>query len=650
MSAPGSPDPRKTTINGSTYTIREKDGALEHIVVSTGRDLREEWDFRSGSLGMGETTRVTETGYYFTDNIDATGRGLRLGPTITVVSTNVLWPTASSGLLNGRAWWFEEVDTSDVEYLYLTVKTGTTNIRTHKITLSTMAVISGASQPFDETVDASNSPGRPERFNGSWFRCEAGQSATTRAIQRLTTVNTGTGADTWTPYSTTDNVNMLLRESVSDSTKATVQRLYRAQSVNKVQTVNSDAGSPEGAPLVAASWAPIPGYPVGEGTTIYAVVVDGVSHAGMTLLAKQDGLFAFDPSGNSYNILEFLQKGNLRTYMADSGKYTVSFGEIVIYPHATGLYLVTNMRKIQRAGPDAIGTAPGSRIKYTSVPNITAPRNFRHYEVTSHSHWIWFVYADSTNNNNSYIFAAQIGPHPQSNNALILHTVVKRANEVRDVYIDSDQKLVWGEPGQNRFCYMQLGNDGSPDSSLRGNVSSTYKYVASETDFGEPEITKQGRYIFVETEGGVSTCSWQLSQYRDSGSQETLAAFTAITTAAATNLNWTMGTTDTFRRWRWDVVATTTGAYSTSSDPKILRVIVYARSADRVRVVLIPDENSRNLFEMTKVLRKLKDAGPISVREPGTNESTSVYIRSVNQIAGAVPGVQIEYDRFAVSA
>src|SRR5207247_1275979 len=70
---------------GRTFRIAaDPSGHPIHEVVGGGPELREEWDFRKPSDGMGETNRhaPNSNGNQYTINIDASTRGLRLSPSV----------------------------------------------------------------------------------------------------------------------------------------------------------------------------------------------------------------------------------------------------------------------------------------------------------------------------------------------------------------------------------------------------------------------------------------------------------------------------------------------------------------------------------------------------------------------------------------
>ena len=101
---------------------------------------------------------------------------------------------------------------------------------------------------------------------------------------------------------------------------------------------------------------------------------------------------------------------------------------------------------------------------------------------------------------------------------------------------------------------------------------------------------------------------------------------------------------------------TTAGYDETANDPKILSLIVHARTADIWRVVLTDaGDSQRSLFDIAKLLRKQKDSGPVTIREPNTNETFTAYVKQVNDILYSTKdaearGVEVVFERFSAAA
>ena len=101
------------------------------------------------------------------------------------------------------------------------------------------------------------------------------------------------------------------------------------------------------------------------------------------------------------------------------------------------------------------------------------------------------------------------------------------------------------------------------------------------------------------------------------------------------------------------MTATGTGDH-TDGDPLGLRLVVGARTMDTMRVVITTNtlRDKLSLFEIAKEIRQLKNAGPQTMSEPGTNEDFTGYIRAVNlvPIGPGENGVEVLYDRWQIAA
>ena len=235
MAAPGSPDPQTITITspgdstGKTYELAiERGGRIAHTVTSRGEDLRHEHDFRSGSLGMGETVQQTPTGYLFADNMDLTKRGARLSPTITTVSVTALSVSARPPVF------FEEIDSGSTRYVYVYGNISGTQVRAYKIRASDDSQPTNPSKTDPAIAAAGAGPGRPERFEGKWYSCASfGSDARVDSIEQLTTcgVSDATNTnDTWTAIDTAGGVDVLLRIDPASGTS----RMARSTNTNKI--------------------------------------------------------------------------------------------------------------------------------------------------------------------------------------------------------------------------------------------------------------------------------------------------------------------------------------------------------------------------------------------------------------------------------
>lgn len=650
-----------------TFDIAQgPEGEYIYEIVGVGRELKESWDFRAPSDGLGEVTRYSPTsnGEYFTNNIDTSARGLRMSPSIGQSSNADITLTAVTGV--SQIQYFEEIDASSNRYTYIhCVKDTTTDppttLRVIKINNSTNAIVAAATEDFTYTGHVYLRPGRPERWGAFTYICANSPTADIDAMVQLNNCTTS-GADVWTRINSAVNVHGLLREESgagAGTTTGAVNRLLRGINANQIQSnsvaTTGTAGVPvQDGPLANANWAPSPGHEVGSAG---GIMTGGASYAGYTFIAKTDGLYAFDADGNSYSVITFVSRSANDT---NNGYGTTAYGDRCFYPCENGFWRILDITRAALMGPDSI---PGY-TRMTGLGSSAAPIRGRHFEVTSYGKWIYCLYYGP--GDTSYVLAATIERHPQTGFEMKWYSLIFRDSEtLRGIFVDSRRQL--------RFCgsvsgsltaqehRIQLAQDGAPDVTTtgRGAPSATHIWFGPEVDFGERETLKQLRWAFVEVESGVATAAWRVGQYRDSRTVELIASSfdgVSVGQTSPVSVNWTVGTTDTCYRFRPEIRCVTTAGYDETAtiDPKILSLVIHARTADVWRVVLT-ESSQANLFDVGKLLRQQKNAGPVTIREPGTNETHTAYVKQVNDIlyatsTGQSRGLEIVYERFSAAA
>lgn len=662
MSGKSSPDKFNIILRGETtartFSIAQgSEGEPMFEMVGSGRDLKESWDFRLPSNGMGETVRYSPTsnGEHFTVNMDTTSRGIRLSPSINGDNNASLSLTGlpSSGLLDDSNYvaYAEETAGTGVTLIYIRTPISTTVVRTWKVRGETGAEI--AAGQYSPTYTASDrlQAGRYERFDGITYECTYTPNVDVNSLEGLTTITATT--DTRTSIDDPVNVTMLLREESGTgggtTTNATT-RLLRGLTSNQLQSVNSEALGD--GPLDNANWAPSPGHEIGDVT---AIITGGASIGGLTFVAKTDGLYTTDQDGNYYSVITFVSRMNADR---QNGFGTIGYGDRCFYPSEQGLWRVIDISRAQLIGPDAI---PGyTRTPQTAISTSAMPHRLRHYELAYYGKWIYALYGDPTGSN-TYILAGTIERHPDTGFEMKWYTLIRRTETLRGLFVDSLRQLRTVDLTTGREHVFKLALDGSPDSTAdgRGAPDDTADWVGPQVDFGEPEVLKQLRWAWVEVENGVSTADWRIQVYRDGGAGATLGlTFDGVTAdeTSPVSRNWTVGTNDTCYKVQFGLRCITSASYDeTAGDPKILSLVVHARTADIWKVVLTDTGDSRmNLFDVAKLLRKSKDAGPVTIREPGTNETHTAYVKQVNDVlysttTGQARGVEVIYERFAVA-
>jgi len=403
---------------------------------------------------------------------------------------------------------------------------------------------------------------------------------------------------------------------------------------------------------------------------------------GLVAVHTTTNLWIWDSDGNTYPVIPGTRRTKKQVKTQDDGGTGNSYDDYgghmgaalsagVLHPMSGGLWFYENGR-IDNVAIDQIGQ--GTMNPYRPVPNISnIPFGNRHYATVVFGQWIYSIYKppNYTNTANVHIMCGYY-----QDGEITWRTLLTDSKDIIGLFIDSGEayrgtggmSLWWisdpqdpatipGTPTAN-LKHIALNADGSPRRALgseRGTASTTYTWIGPEVDFGLPYETKQLRLMTVESENfptaGAAGVTLQLGVYRDGGS--TTAVGATITTAGTntTEREPTVGTTDTGYRFRPYLTLVTGASYDPdTSDPRILRLKMEARSPDIIRTVLLPSDK-RNLFEMKKILRKLKNAGVKTIREPETNETFSGRIIAVNDtIHNNQQAVEVVVARWGVAA
>ena len=394
---------------------------------------------------------------------------------------------------------------------------------------------------------------------------------------------------------------------------------------------------------------------------------------GLIAIHKGTNLYLWDSDGNTYPVLPGTRQTSRditasetvasNTYDDYEGHMGASLSAGVLHPSGSGLWFYENGR-IRNVSIDQIGQ--GTQNPYRRVPNISnIPFGNRHYATVVFGQWIYSIYKPTgfSNSANVHIMCGYY-----QGGEITWRTLLTDSKDIIGLFIDSGMRLWWISDPQDPATvpgtptadlkYITLNADGSPRTVLaanRGTASTTYTYYFPEIDFDLPYVQKQLRLMTLETENlptaGVAGVTIQLGVHRDGGAATTVGATITTAGTTVTDREPTVGTTDTGYRLRPYLTLVTGADYApASSDPRLMRLKIEARSADVIRTVILPSQQ-RNLFETKKTLRKLKSAGAKTVREPETNETFSANIIAVNDaIHNNQQAVEIILERWSVNA
>ena len=493
--------------------------------------------------------------------------------------------------------------------------------------------------------------GRAEDFNGALY-ITSGDGAGTNVMRKLATVGDIATAvdDTW------ENADASTwAYACAGIMTATAAKFVRA-TINKIALTDSE---PKTLALYEVS--------TDIGDTSDDIVWLSETSDGLIAVHSTFNLWLFDPDKNAYSVLPFTRHVGKRwrqTYDEFDGHMGAPLSAGVLHPTRSGLWFYQTGR-LENAALDQIGK--GTLDPYRAVPNISnIPIGLRHYACVTFGDWIYAIYKPTGSSNSANVHILY-GFYVDGQ--ITWRTLITQNKDIIGLFIDARRTLNWiydpqpqtDSPGTPtaEWRYITLNADGSPKTTLgvnRGAASTTYTYYFPEIDFDLPYIQKQLRLMTLESENfptaGGTGVTVQLGVYRDGGSTTTIGA--TITTAGnnvTERSPTTLGTNDAAYRFRPYLTLITGATYApTTSDPRLLRLKIEGRSVDIIRTILLPSAQ-RNLFETKKILRKLKNAGFKTVREPETNETFSGQIVAVNDIIhNNLPACEVIMERWGVAS
>ena len=634
------------TVGGTTTTLTDSTGGFP----TTGDGLKNYTVTITGGTGVGQARTITSN----------TATQVTVATWTAPDSTSTYDISVLGSLAYTPLSLFEDFDSTATRAVYLL----------HRDCTTTPDVIAKKIRPSDDTpIDVKNfgassltAPriGRAEAFGGATY-VPTGDEIGGLLLQKLATVGAIATevADTW--------------ESADAGVFASSCATIIDGAVSKfIQCTDNGISLTSSEPKTLANYEAR--QYVGDSTDViiwFTEMSDGLVAVHLTR-----NLALWDSEGNTYTVLP----GNRRTakqlsaaesstgnsYDDYDGHMGAPLSAGVVHPARDGFWFYQNGR-IQNASIDQIGQ--GTQNPYRRVPNISnIPFGNRHYATVVFNQWVYSIYKPTgfSNTANIHIMCGYY-----ENGEITWRTLLTQTKDIIGLFIDSGMRLWWvfdpqdpatipGTPTAD-LKYITLNADGSPRTTLggtatypRGAASTTYSYHFPEIDFGLPYVQKQLLLMTLETENlptaGAAGVSITLTGYRDEVVSPTLG-MDVIETGSMVERSPVMGTYDAFYRIRPVLTLTTGASYApTTSDPRLMRLKVEARSADMIRTVLLPTAQ-RNLFETKKILRKLKSAGVKTVREPDTNETFSAKIVAVNDtVHEGKRAVECIMERWSVNA
>lgn len=591
------------TINGQAYPVAvSKEGTLWQVV--SGQELPPEvWD--DWHLGMGDSVKTTGHGYFFSDGMDGSQYGvLRLMPARTQ-----LGGLASTGGAYG--YFFEAMGTASpfTKYMYLAVAD-----KIYKMAFDGSALLSTRTVAGGATTIA----GKPMYWKGKWYI----GFGTTALVQRLDVVGIDPAADQWNnaPAPAWSAWGLCLFQN--GVTPVAARSLGAAVDL----TTDPSVGSPSFASPTT----------VGDTSTGISDLNEG---QGRLYVTKYDNLYSFDQDSNAYPLIPFLSRSAPDAF---NGTGTHIFGDAILAPYAQSAWRY-------RIGGGAIPFGPDTIRAHLKIPGITVAYvvDGRHRGFTSAGEWIYSTY-DGGAGTGSLLVGRFRREGDLGGHEMIWHTMFASTAK-SGLHIDSANKLWLSPQSGSAVEILQLNQDGSPAVDNRGFISTQHYMEFDERDWDLPYEQKQLRNIVVETENwaAATTAPLQMRMHRDGAAAlNTIGA--VIDGTGVFERQPTLGS-DTFYRLRLRPGVLTTAGYTpTGSDPRILRITAFARSADIIRVVIPADEGSLMQYGLTPEdaednLRRLQDAQIVVVGEPGSTTTFNARIKRVTDTRYETSDGKINY-------
>ena len=493
-----------------------------------------------------------------------------------------------------------------------------------KITKYTYDPDSGHADAATTTV-ANGVAGRPAKMNGKWY-VPMGSGANAR---RLDDADAGTWADAgWTA----DHLCTFQK-----GVQPTLARV-NATTQNTVELNDDTTGN------VGDTWTDESEL-VGNST---AKITDLVEGQGELYVAKTSGLYRFGSEAESFTVIPHFDQGNIDP---DNGKGTHAFGDIIYYPSNQGLWRY-------RIGRGALPMGVGSIDSFRNISAILSPKERRPVFVTHAGEYLYVLLNGDTSS-----ALIQMRFRDSNNPDGVVHHQILETDLCLGMGVDRNRRL-WlkgASVAENvrDIRTIQLDRWGGTDVAKRkGQVSEPHDIYFDERNPGRPQDQAQLRRFTVETEGDWdATTSLQLKIWRDNGtSAESVGS--AITSAAMTTRNWTVGTNDTAYRFRPQLTLTTNGSYTPKiSSPDILRVIVGIRFPEIIRIVIPADDGvlvGMTAKDAEQNLRRLQNQGVVAFGRPGETSTFNAEVFSVTDTMyatekGFAHGIQLQLRRWVAA-
>lgn len=558
----------RVTLDGVQYPVDE------WRTIESGGLLKEEWvDGFVG--GAGDYYRTRRDSYYCADGFDGSRYPFAsLRPSVQSTAT------ANLDVTNYPMYAFY-ADSGGVNYLYVV---------NQRYAFKYTAAGATLHSTFD--FGATAVAGRPAFFEGVWY-VPLGTAVNAR---KLTAIGVGAAADTWTDVG-------VLALHFAATQKDGIAQLARAHSTNNIDL--SADGTTFG-----------DDFEVGNSSSFISDLLPWLSELAVI---KPDAPYVFAPSGgSSYPVQEIISAPNVSRYHGSNS-------------HVYGPYLywcpLHTLWRIHGSRADQIDPTADPRWLHAELDSFPPIRQstgggwFR-TSVAAYGKWLYFQVSDQ-------VWGGQISEDGRVvwHGSIFTATVAGRILRIAIAQgTTATPKLIIAEDTTDTVHFMVLSEDGAPQkhsllNAARGDLSTTFRMVLPNLDFGEPTKQKQLRRMAVMVNGFGATAPLQLTVYRDrAGSSEDVGA--TITADGFNERRWTPGTNDlAFEVQPQFEVVTTAGYSSSGSDPRIRYFLIEAASRSVYRCVIPAtvqglNETAQTVNTVIQALRNLRNKGTFTCIEP----------------------------------
>jgi hypothetical protein len=385
-------------------------------------------------------------------------------------------------------------------------------------------------------------------------------------------------------------------------------------------------------------------------------ITDLTSIGGLMYIAKPDSpwLFSEDGGGNAFPVMDFVGKsGFLSGYTGEDGSNSGSIGEMYLWTHSSGLWRVTGRGEFARpidpvSNPDFSGLNFDSTSSAGPVSGLVPAFYGRWLSVASWGQWVYATEATSglwagrlegdrirwTSN----LFSAQGTDLLAINRCVIVPTSTAPILYVLDTNGDL-YRIDLQQDGSLRRVTASGTNHGGDDE--------VGVLIMPETDFGEPEVTKQVRMMWQNWDDFASAFAARAIVYRDRSTTPTQIGSDRTSGNGRSEHSATPGTNDTFISLH-PAIEMDTGTFAEATEDPRLRsfgIRVVTPTVYRCVLPLTSGQargRSSGIPGTLKALRNLKSGASVTVKEPGINATFTGYIHDVQErvVSGGSGGAE----------